>query len=362
MNFTALPARLSSTWRRRIGSPTTCAGMAGSRCSDRSRPLPRACGVSRSTTAWLSPRRQKGSSASSMRPASTFCRSRMSLMISTSAAADPLTTSMSSRCSGSSGVVCSRSIVASTPCMGVRISCDIEARNCDLASDAAIASSRARASASSYCTREVTSRNIHSAPRSRPSSTIGWKSNSSTRPSASSIGSATAGQRRIRRSSVRRRNAAGSSALCTRCDTAALAGRPASVDGRTAARKSPHRVSLTMTTRRCASSTSTPACMWVSSVVSRDIVSRSSSSAAFAVVTSSMKPIRLPTGSSSSRTTLSTARVQTVRPSAVSSRNSWSKGESSRSARRCASHTSARSSGCRIEKKKPGCSIQSRTG
>ena len=188
VNFTALPARLSSTWRSRSGSPThqrRDVGVEMQRELEALRRAPAGAAGRRRAVRSLAQART-ARRPSSMRPASTFCRSRMSLMISTSAVAEPLTTSTSSRCSLSSGVRAQQ-----VDAWRARRASAYGSRATSRRGTATwrrtprCASSRARASASWYCTRSVASRNIHSAPRSRPLATIGWKSNSSTRPSAS---------------------------------------------------------------------------------------------------------------------------------------------------------------------------------
>ena len=91
VNFMALPTRLTSTCRRRPGSPTTCVGHGRvDTAHTSSRPFScarRASGLS----AWPTvARRSKSSVSSSMRPASIFEKSRMSLMTCRSAWAEVL--------------------------------------------------------------------------------------------------------------------------------------------------------------------------------------------------------------------------------------------------------------------------------
>ena len=79
VNLMALPARLSSTWRRRAASPTTIAGRRSSTKLAISMPLPCARGAS-SSTVFLDQRRQarRGGFSRSSLPASILEKSRIS--------------------------------------------------------------------------------------------------------------------------------------------------------------------------------------------------------------------------------------------------------------------------------------------
>ena len=85
VNFTALFSRLSKTWRIRLASPTAVSGVPGSISYATSRPFFVAIGPIRSTTDSMQARRSNGARSSSIRPASIFEKSRMSLMIERSA-------------------------------------------------------------------------------------------------------------------------------------------------------------------------------------------------------------------------------------------------------------------------------------
>ena len=96
-----------------------------------------------SSTTWT---RLKSMVSSSSLPASTFEKSRMSLMIVSSASPAPRTPSAYCRWRSSSSVFSSRPVSPMTPFIGVRISWLIVARNADLAREASSASSRVSAS------------------------------------------------------------------------------------------------------------------------------------------------------------------------------------------------------------------------
>ncbi len=88
VNLTALPSRLMSTWRSRPGSPRSADGTSGSTSAVSSRPL--ACGLQRRAGRRCprrSLRRSKSRISSSSLPASILEKSRMSLMIVSSASA-----------------------------------------------------------------------------------------------------------------------------------------------------------------------------------------------------------------------------------------------------------------------------------
>ena len=80
VNLMALPMRLVRTWRTRPGSPLTIAGTERSMTAISSRPLACADPASRSTTSSTIARTSNSTSSISSFPASTFEKSRMSLM------------------------------------------------------------------------------------------------------------------------------------------------------------------------------------------------------------------------------------------------------------------------------------------
>ncbi len=113
-------------------------------------------------------RRSKSTFSMSIRPASIFEKSRMSLMISRSARPDTSMTSAYSRCSGVRPVSRRRRVIPITPFMGVRISWLMFATNSDLRREASSAACRARTRTSMLCTASTT-------PATEPSaSRHGW--------------------------------------------------------------------------------------------------------------------------------------------------------------------------------------------
>ena len=74
-------------------------------------------------------RMSKSKYSNSSFPDSTRVRSRMSLMRLNSEPAELLISSANSRCSSFNGVCSKRSLTPMTPFRGVRISCDMLARN-----------------------------------------------------------------------------------------------------------------------------------------------------------------------------------------------------------------------------------------
>ncbi len=145
VNFTALPTRLKSTWRRRNGSPSTASGSPGSSRANRRKPLAEAAGSSALTTVSTTRRGASGTRSISSLPASIFEKSRMSPMIWIRLCAASWAMPASSDSSAESGWRRSSSSVPITPLSGVRISWLITARNSDFAraaSSAAAAASR----------------------------------------------------------------------------------------------------------------------------------------------------------------------------------------------------------------------------
>ena len=132
-------------------------GIPGAMRSASSIPFCAARGPSGSTAPPRQSARENGSGLSSNRPASTFEKSRMSLMTSSRDSAELWATSRYSRWLGSSLVPSASSSIPSTPFIGVRISWLMLARNSLFARLAASAASRAPRSASCALTRSVTS-------------------------------------------------------------------------------------------------------------------------------------------------------------------------------------------------------------
>jgi len=155
VNFSALPSRLTSTWRRRDGSPCSEVASAGSMSQVSSSPCFRAAARNERRMFSSSARGSKGVGSSLMAPASRPDMSMMSLMTVSSARPDSRAMSSSSRGSSSRGEPSASSVMPSTPLSGVRISCDMFARNWLLARLAASA-------ASSACTRSVSTFSLRS--------------------------------------------------------------------------------------------------------------------------------------------------------------------------------------------------------
>ena len=96
-------------------------------------PFRDAIGATTSSALSTEARSENGSDSRSTLPASIFEKSRMSLMIVSSASPDVRIVSAKSRCSGSSSVSRSRPLIPMTAFIGVRISWLIAARNALLA-------------------------------------------------------------------------------------------------------------------------------------------------------------------------------------------------------------------------------------
>ena len=148
VNLTALPSRLSSTWRSRPGSPLRVRGMPGGTMALSASPFCWALRAIERTLACTSSRRSNGTSSRSSLPASILEKSRMSLTMVSSASAEAFTKAMSSRCWASSVDSSTSSVMPRMPFMGVRISWLMLARNSLLARLAAWADSTARCMAS----------------------------------------------------------------------------------------------------------------------------------------------------------------------------------------------------------------------
>ncbi len=85
VNLTALASRLSRIWRSRVTSPSTARGMSPSNRYAVSRFFSTARVDTRSSADSTQSRRSNGCASMSIRPASIFEKSRMSLMIVSSA-------------------------------------------------------------------------------------------------------------------------------------------------------------------------------------------------------------------------------------------------------------------------------------
>ena len=80
VNLIALPTRFSSTWRIRTASPTSCAGSPGPWSTFSASALLAQTGATIICTSRITTRGSKGRCSMVMRPASSFEKSRMSLM------------------------------------------------------------------------------------------------------------------------------------------------------------------------------------------------------------------------------------------------------------------------------------------
>ena len=168
VNLSALPIRLSRIWRSRIGSPRSHCGTFGSTSLSSERPSSCARRSSSSTSECTISRRSKSTDSKPILPASIFEKSRMSLMMASSASALPSASETRERDGAGIG---SRSPSCSMPMMpdsGVRSSWLIVARNSDFARVASSALSRARRSASSWrlCARASRMNAVAAQPRS----------------------------------------------------------------------------------------------------------------------------------------------------------------------------------------------------
>ncbi len=151
VNLMALPARLISTCRRRMGSPRTAAGTAGSSSQRSSSPLARARTPKISIVSSMISRRAKSICSSSSLPASIFEKSRMSLMICSRPSAERVMVSARRRWRGESSVPCRSSDIPITPFIGVRISWLMRARNSLFAELARSAASFAAVASAMAC-------------------------------------------------------------------------------------------------------------------------------------------------------------------------------------------------------------------
>ncbi len=146
VNLIALPTRLRITWRSRPASPISASGTSGRIRQVSSRPFSWARPAISLTASSTVSRSANRARSSSMRPASTFDTSRMSLRITSSASADWFAVFTNSRCRGVSRVCSASAVMPITAFIGVRISWLMLARNSPLATVAASARRRATSS------------------------------------------------------------------------------------------------------------------------------------------------------------------------------------------------------------------------
>ncbi len=142
VNFTALPSRLVTIWRKRPASPTTKAGRRGSTRTMSSMFFSATRAETSVATSSTASARRNGAGSRVSWPALILEKSRMSLMMVSNALPDFTMTSVKVFWRGVSSVLASSSAMPSTPFMGVRISWLILARNSDLARSAASALNR----------------------------------------------------------------------------------------------------------------------------------------------------------------------------------------------------------------------------
>ena len=129
VNLMALPTRLTSTWRRRPGSPKTCWGTSERISVTSSKPFWWArTAIALVVSITLSWRLKSMGSRSSL-PASILEKSRMSLMTRSRESPEDLIISRYSRCSEVSSVSSVNSAIPRIPLIGVRISWLMLARN-----------------------------------------------------------------------------------------------------------------------------------------------------------------------------------------------------------------------------------------
>ena len=156
VNFTAFESRFAKTCRSRRPSPTSASGTPSSTSHDSVTSRPRRRGANDFTSASSRSRRRNARGSRTSLPASIFEKSRMSLMMSSSASADSRTASSWSCCAGVRSVSPSSSAIPITPLSGVRISWLTLARKMPLARLARSAASRASRS-SAACFRRSSS-------------------------------------------------------------------------------------------------------------------------------------------------------------------------------------------------------------
>jgi hypothetical protein len=127
----ALLSRLSSTCRSLAGSPRTAVGVRGSTKTTSSSSFSSTRATSMSAVSSTTVCRSKSMISSSIFPASSFEKSRMSLMTVSSDSEQVRTVSAYSCCIASSRVSSSSPDMPMMPLRGVRISCLMLATNSD---------------------------------------------------------------------------------------------------------------------------------------------------------------------------------------------------------------------------------------
>ena len=158
VNFTAFESRFDRTCRSRRTSPTSASGTSPSISHDSRTSRPWRRGANDFTSASSRSRRRNGCGSGTSLPASIFEKSRMSLMMSSSASADSRAASRCSRCPGSRSVSPSSSVIPITPLSGVRISWLTLARKMLLARLARSAASFASRSSAAWRRRSSSAR------------------------------------------------------------------------------------------------------------------------------------------------------------------------------------------------------------
>ncbi len=168
VNLTELLSRFTRIWRSRVTSPTMKGGISLANSQASSSLFSEAFSFIRSIAESTHSYRSKGCLSSSMRAASILEKSKISLMIVSSASPLLRIVSAKSRCSALSGVSSSSPLMPIMAFIGVRISWLIIARKEDLACVADSAASLAFCSSCSASLRSVMSRMVSMAPANSP--------------------------------------------------------------------------------------------------------------------------------------------------------------------------------------------------
>ena len=158
VNLTAFDRRLARTCRSSRPSPTSASGTSGSTRCDSLTSLPCRRGANDFTRVSRRSRSRNAWGSTTSLPASIFEKSRMSLMMSSSASADSRRASRCSRCPAVRSVSPSSSVMPMTPFRGVRISWLTLARKMLLARLARSAASRASRSSAARPRRSSSAR------------------------------------------------------------------------------------------------------------------------------------------------------------------------------------------------------------
>lgn len=160
VNLTALLSTLRSTCWSLAASATRIGGTEDDTAYATRNRLRAASEPAMSTAASIAPPTANSDGVRATRSASAREKSRMSVTSVNRASPEHRTVLTKSHCAGDSAVSASSCPTAIMPLSGVRISCDMRARNCDLASvaaTAAAAAARAATSARLRATSSVTS-------------------------------------------------------------------------------------------------------------------------------------------------------------------------------------------------------------